>query len=205
GGSESGRPRPVGKEVTDASVIAGIRDQYTAFAKASGSEVAAAWMPVHFDTINATLRSLEKMRIAAEPAQREALVKFAARAYRRPLTKAERDGLIAHYHQLRDKGSLSHEDAMRDSIASILIAPEFFFRIDLQDGPFGSGTSAAARSGGIGTPLPPYSLASRLSYFLWSSMPDEELLKHAAAGDLAKAEVLAAQTRRMVEDPPGRG
>ena len=205
GGSESGRPRPVGKEVTDASVIAGIRDQYTAFAKASGSEVAAAWMPVHFDTINATLRSLEKMRIAAEPAQREALVKFAARAYRRPLTKAERDGLIAHYHQLRDKGSLSHEDAMRDSIASILIAPEFFFRIDLQDGPFGSGTSAAARSGGIGTPLPPYSLASRLSYFLWSSMPDEELLKHAAAGDLAKAEVLAAQTRRMLKDTRARG
>ena len=50
GGAESGRPRPVGKEVTDASVIAGIRDQYIAFAKASGNEVAAAWMPVHFDT-----------------------------------------------------------------------------------------------------------------------------------------------------------
>ena len=50
GGAESGRPRPVGKEVTDASVIAGIRDQYIAFAKASGNAVAAAWMPVHFDT-----------------------------------------------------------------------------------------------------------------------------------------------------------
>ena len=204
GGAESGRPRPVGKEVTDASVIAGIRDQYTAFAKASGNEVAAAWMPVHFDTINATLRSLEKMRIEAEPAQLEALVKFAARAYRRPLTKAERDGLIAHYHQLREKGGLSHEDAMRDSIASVLIAPEFFFRIDLQDAPSGSGASAA-RSEGIGTPLPPYSLASRLSYFLWSSMPDEELLKHAVAGDLAKPEVLAAQTRRMLKDPRARG
>jgi hypothetical protein len=205
GGAESGRPRPVGKEVTDASVIAGIRDQYTAFAKASGNAVAAAWMPVHFDTINATLRSLEKMRIAAEPAQLEALVKFAASAYRRPLTKAERDGLIAHYHQLREKGGLSHEDAMRDSIASILIAPEFFFRIALDDAPSGAGTSAAARSGGIGTPLPPYSLASRLSYFLWSSMPDEELLKHAAAGDLSKPDVLAGQTRRMLKDPRARG
>ena len=71
--------------------------------------------------------------------QLEALVKFAARAYRRPLTKAERDGLIAHYHQLREKGGLSHEDAMRDSVASILIAPEFFFRIDLQDAPSGGG------------------------------------------------------------------
>ena len=205
GGAESGRPRPVGKEVTDASVIAGIRDQYIAFAKASGNEVAAAWMPVHFDTINSTLRSLEKMRIAAEPAQLEALVKFAGRAYRRPLTKAERDGLIAHYHQLREKGGLSHEDAIRDSIASMLITPEFFFRIDLQDAPFGGATSAAARSGGIGTPLPPYSLASRLSYFLWSSMPDEELLKHAATGDLAKPDVLAGQTRRMLKDPRARG
>jgi len=205
GGAESGRPRPVGKEVTDASVIAGIRDQYVAFAKASGNATAAAWMPVHFDTINATLRSLEKMRIAAEPAQLEALVKFAARAYRRPLTKTERDGLIAHYHQLRDKGGLSHEDAMRDSIASILIAPEFFFRIDLQDTPFGSTSAAAARPGSIGTPMPPYSLASRLSYFLWSSMPDDELLKHAATGDLAKPEVLAAQTRRMLKDPRARG
>ena len=80
------------------------------------------------------------MRIAAEPAQLEALVKFAARAYRRPLTKAERDGLIAYYHQLREKGGLSHEDAMRDSVASILISPEFFFRIDLQDAPSGSGS-----------------------------------------------------------------
>ena len=205
GGAESGRPRPVGKEVTDASVIAGIRDQYTAFAKASGNAVAAAWMPVHFDNINTTLRSLEKMRIEAEPAQLEALVSFAARAYRRPLAKAERDGLLAHYRQLRQKGGLSHEDAMRDALASILIAPEFFFRIDLQDASFGSGTSAGARARGIGTPLPPYSLASRLSYFLWSSMPDEELLKHAAAGDLARSDVLAAQTRRMLKDPRARG
>ena len=205
GGAESGRPRPVGKEVTDASVIAAIRDQYTAFAKASGNAVAAAWMPVHFDTINATLRSLEKLRVTAEPAQLEAMVKFAGRAYRRPLTRTEREDLLAHYHQLRDKGGLSHEDAMRDSIASILISPEFFFRIDLQDAPFGSPSSAAARSGAIGAPLPAYSLASRLSYFLWSSMPDEELLKHAAAGDLAKPEVLAGQTRRMLKDPRARG
>jgi hypothetical protein len=205
GGSESGRPRPVGKEVTDASVIAEIRDQYIALSKTSGNAVAAAWMPIHFDTINSTLRSLEKMRIAAEPVQLEALVKFAARAYRRPLTKAEHDGLIAHYHQLREKGGLSHEDAIRDSLATILISPGFFFRIDLRDSSFGSGATAATRSGAIGTPLPSYSLASRLSYFLWSSMPDEELLKHAALGDLAKPEVLAAQTHRMLKDPRASG
>jgi hypothetical protein len=94
---------------------------------------------------------------------------------------------------------------MRDSLASILISPEFFFRIDLQDASFGPGASAEGRPRGIGTPLPPYSLASRLSYFLWSSMPDQELLKHAAAGDLAQAGILAAQARRMLKDPRARG
>src|SRR3954471_24539045 len=111
GGSESGRPRPVGKEVTDSSVIAEIRDQYVALAKASGNAVAAAWMPHHFDGIATTLRSLEKMRAAAEPVQLEALVRFAARAYRRPLTQADRDGLIAYYQKIRKQGALSHEDA----------------------------------------------------------------------------------------------
>ena len=76
----------------------------------------------------------------------------------------------------------------------------FSYRIDLIDGdPAASGrvlrTSAPARR-----PLSGYALASRLSYFLWSSMPDDELLRHAAAGDLHKPEVLLAQTRRMLKD-----
>src|SRR4029434_3656457 len=54
-------------------------------------------------------------------------------------------------------------------------------------------------------PLPDHALASRLSYFVWSSMPDEELLARAAAGDLHKPEVLAAQTRRMLKDPRSLG
>jgi hypothetical protein len=204
GGAESGRPRPVGKEVTDSSVIAGIRDQYTAFAKASGNATAAEWMPVHFNNIDTTLRSLEKMRVDAESAQLEALVKFAARAYRRPLTQTQRESLIAYYHKLREKGGLSHEDAMRDSIASILVSPQFFFRIDLQD-PSAQSVISSSSQTRVGTPLPPNSLANRLSYFLWSSMPDEELLKHAEAGDLGRPDVLAAQTRRMLKDPRSRG
>ena len=54
-------------------------------------------------------------------------------------------------------------------------------------------------------PLSDYALASRLSYFLWSSMPDAELLAHAAAGDLHRPEVLAAQARRMLRDDRVRG
>ena len=173
GGAEAGRPRPVGKEVTDSSVIAEIRDQYIALAKGQRQPIAAAWMPHHFDRIDSTLRSLEKMRAAAEPVQLEALATFAARAYRRPLTKAERDGLVVYYQKLRKQGALSHEDAMRDSVASILISPEFLYRVDLRD------PADRVRRGTPGDRLhalesrsPAYALASRLSYFLWSSMPD---------------------------------
>jgi hypothetical protein len=202
GGAESGRPRPVGKPVTDASVIAAIRDQYTAFAKASGNAVAAAWMPIHFDNINNTLRSLEKMRIAAQPAQLDALLKFAVRAYRRPLTKAEQDDLLAYYHQLRTKGELSHEEAMRDSVVSVLMSPDFLYRLDLTDESEAAGAKvikASARIKGA-EPLSGYALANRLSYFLWSSMPDDELMRHAAAGDLGKHDVLLEQVHRMLKD-----
>ena len=201
GGSEAALPRPVGKEVTDSSVIADVRDQYIALAKVSNNEVAAAWMPIHFNRIDQTLRSLEKMRAEAEPVQLDALATFATHAYRRPLTKAERDGVFAYYKKLRTDGALSHEDAMRDSVASILISPEFLYRVDLRDA---ARASALVPSQAV-VPLSGYDLASRLSYFLWSSMPDQELLNHAAAGDLSRREVLVAQTRRMLKDPRARG
>jgi hypothetical protein len=207
GGAESGRPRPIGKEVTDSSVIAAIRDEYIALANASGNAIAAAWMPSHFDRIDATLRSLEKMRAAAEPVHLEALAKFAERAYRRPLSVAERDGLTLYYQKLRKQGALSHEDAMRDSVASILISPFFLYPVDL--GPVEQKraltSSAAVGSSVAAVPLSGYGLASRLSYFLWSSMPDQELLDRAAAGDLTRPTVLIAQARRMLKDPRARG
>ena len=59
------------------------------------------------------------------------MLKFAARAYRRPLSKAERDDILTYYHTLRDKNDLTHEEAVRNSIASILMSPDFCYRIDL--------------------------------------------------------------------------
>ena len=88
---------------------------------------------------------------------------------------------------------LSHEDAVRDTVVSVLMSPHFCYRVDLP------GAGAAIR------PLSDYALASRLSYFLWSSMPDDELLAHAAAGDLHQPEVLVAQARRMLRDDRVRG
>src|SRR6185295_10563430 len=149
--------------------------------------------------------TFENMHAAAEPKHLETLLKFAARAYRRPLSKAERDDILAYYHTLRDKNDLTHEEAIRNSIASILMAPDFCYRIDLEsrsapgetNKPVAFRTTAAA----AGRPLSAYALASRLSYFLWSSMPDQELSAHAAAGDLQRPDVLMAQTRRMLKDP----
>src|SRR5262249_45448555 len=123
----------------------------------------------------------------------EALVEFAGRAYRRPLTAAERDDLRAFYHTLRRRDGLSHEEALRDTLVSVLLSPQFCYRIDL------AGPGRGVR------PLSDYALACRLSYFLWSSMPDAELLAHAAAGDLHRPDVLTAQARRMLRDPRVRG
>lgn len=171
-----------------------LREEYLKKAKEiKASDEALAAIEMYFININARIRWAETARSIAEPSHLEALQKFAQRAYRRPLTKEERDDLLAFYRSLRDKEGLSHEEAMRDSIASILMSPNFCYRADLA--PAGKGIQ----------PLSDYALASRLSYFLWSSIPDEELLTHAAAGDLHEMPVLLAQTRRMLRDQRVRG
>ena len=105
--------------------------------------------------------------------------------------------MLAFYAALREKSGLTHEEAIRDSIVSVLMSPKFCYRIDL--------VGTAGANSGQGRPLSNYALASRLSYFLWSSMPDEKLLARAATGDLQKPEVLVAQARRMLKDDRARG
>jgi len=151
----------------------------------------------YFTTINGAIRSLEQARLAAEPAQLESLVEFAGRAFRRPLTSPEREDILAFYRSLRTEQKLEHEDAVRDSVVSILMAPAFAYRVNLP--------MASAGATGEIQPLSDYELASRLSYFLWSSMPDRQLMDHAAAGDLHDPTVLVAQVRRMLQDDRIRG
>jgi hypothetical protein len=200
-GAESGTARPTDHEVTDEAVIMGLRDAYLAKAAANpkNDPIAPQAIREHFELVNVTLRNLEKERIDAESKHLDALLRFAAQAYRRPLAKAERDDLLAYYHSLRSK--LSHEDAIRESIVGLLVSPDFLYRIDLMPARTTSLKSAAVRS----ERLSPYALASRLSFFLWSSMPDDELLRHAATGDLIRPDVLIAQTRRMLRDDRVRG
>jgi hypothetical protein len=173
----------------------------------------------HFDRVNATLRGIERERLDAEPRQLDALMTFAARAYRRPLSQVERADLTAFYRSLRDEKNLTHEEALRDSIVSVLMSPYFCYRLDLADGartpapaapsPVAGHRASVAAVSPVntvqGTPLSDYALASRLSYFLWSTMPDAELLARAAAGDLRKDTVLGGQIRRMLQDDRARG
>jgi hypothetical protein len=198
-GAESGTLRPPDQAVSTPEVIFALRDKYVAKAQADPNADPAALDAVryHFDWVNNTLRSMEKLHAAAEPLQLQALASFAERAYRRPLSGAERDRILTFYKTLREKSGLTHEEAVRDSIVSILMSPNFCYRIDL-------GPTAKSGHPGATEPIPAYDLASRLSYFLWSSMPDAELLSHAAAGDLEKPEVLAAQARRMLADERAR-
>jgi hypothetical protein len=177
------------KDATSEAKIRQLSDVYLAKAERNGAdEVELAAIRDHFENINASVRWVENARRAAEPTHLESLVQFAERAYRRPIRADERDDLLAFYRELRSDHGLSHDEAMRDSLASVLVSPRFLYRVD---------------SIGIGEgvePLPDYALASRLSYFLWSSMPDEQLLAAAAAGQLHQPEQLLAHTRRMLRD-----
>jgi len=158
---------------------------------AKGESVEA--IEAYFAGMSAEIRKVERARLAAEPSHLDALVTFAERAYRRPLTKAERDDLLAFYRLLRKQDDPGHEEALRDTLASVLVSPHFCYRL------------TRAEPGKDVQPLSDYELANRLSYFLWSSMPDAELLAYAAKGDLRRPEVLKAQTRRMLGDKKVRG
>jgi hypothetical protein len=130
---------------------------------------------------------LDKDLDAAVPKQLDALVDFAARAYRRPLTDKEKTDLPALYQALRAKG-VSHDEAFRGVLTRVLVAPAFLMRIE------------QAPAGKQPGPVNDFELATRLSYFLGSSPPDDELRQLAAAGRLKDPKTLAEQTQRLLKD-----
>lgn len=194
GGPEFDFARPEDKDVTSEAKLQRMSAAYLAKARENeASPAAIEAIETYFANMSKDFRWIEQTHHDAEPSHLDALLTFTERAYRRPLLPAERDNLLAFYRRLRATEGLSHEDAMRDCIASVLMSPHFCYRFDLK-----------AEQAGI-APLSDYALASRLSYFLWSSMPDEELLAHAATGDLHHPDVLINQTRRMLRDARVRG
>jgi hypothetical protein len=137
--------------------------------------------------INDRAAALKQRLVDTQPRHVDGVLAFAARAYRRPLTGSEDGELRALYGTLREQ-ELPHDEAIRLMVARVLVAPAFLYRAETP----APGTAQA--------PVNDWELANRLSYFLWSSMPDAELSELAAAGRLRDPDTLVAQARRMLGD-----
>lgn len=129
--------------------------------------------------------------VSKDQAARKDIAAFATRAFRRPVDDVEVDSFVRLFDHADHEGK-SFEDSMQFALKGVLISPRFLFRIE-QD----RDTNQAYR-------IDDYELASRLSYFLWSSMPDDELFAAAKAGDLHEPAVLEKQVRRMLKDPKAK-
>lgn len=121
---------------------------------------------------------------------RRLLKPFVSRAFRRPASDSEIDRLAKLVELALDQKA-KFEEAVQVALQAVLASPSFLYRWELE----GSESDAETRA------LSPYELASRLSYFLWSSMPDDELFARAADGTLGQPDVLQAQVMRMLLDP----
>jgi hypothetical protein len=129
---------------------------------------------------------------AGQPQHLEDCLRFASQAWRRPLTAREKLRLRAFYTDLRQGAKMEHNKAIRAVLARILVSPAFLYRLEP------AAQQAAVR------PLTDWEMASRLSYLLWSSIPDGELRRAASAGALHTPPQLRAQVKRMLSDPKAR-
>ncbi len=204
-GPEFDFARPENKDVTTEASLLRMRGVYREAAEKKGaSETAINAIDSYFDGINQRIRRIEQQRSSAENAHIDDLKRFAGRAWRRPLLKADEQEIDDFYHRLRDADGLTHEDAVRDSIASILLSPRFCFRLETAGQPLAATIEDIAKSqpaSAVATePLSDIELASRLSFFLWASLPDKELMALAEKKQLSTPEVLRGQIDRMLRD-----
>jgi hypothetical protein len=125
-----------------------------------------------------------------EPCAKKILSTVMRRAYRRPVNAADLQAPMKFFREARTEGGF--DNGIEMALRAVLVSPEFLFRVE-QD-PAGVPAGKAYR-------LSDLALASRLSFFLWSSIPDDELLTVAAQGKLRQPAVLSAQVKRMIADP----
>ena len=130
-----------------------------------------------------------KADLAPREAAREIVSRLAPRAFRRPVGPEEVERILKVYDKASQEGE-PFENRIRLAIARILVSPNFLFRVELDPAGAKAGTSYHINE---------YELASRLSYFFWSSMPDDELFGLAAAGKLRQN--LPTEVRRLLKDP----
>ena len=127
---------------------------------------------------------------AEEACAEEILSTLMRRAYRRPISAADVEGPMAFYREARSNGDF--DAGIGSALTSVLVNPEFLFRVELDPDQVAPG--AAYRISDL-------ELASRLSFFVWSSLPDDELLEAAIRGELSQPDELERQARRLLADP----
>jgi hypothetical protein len=125
-----------------------------------------------------------------KPCAQEIISNLATKAYRRPLDERDINGLMAFYEKGQQSGGF--EEGVRMALQAILASPHFFFRIE--DVPADAKPNTDVR-------VSSYDLAARLSFFIWGSIPDDELLNLARRDRLHQPRVLEQQVRRMLADP----
>lgn len=180
--------------VEDAT-LARFEQVYLARSGVKPDDPKASSHPVHlfFAEIRDGLKRRDRQWREARAVFRNQLLEFAERAFRRPLTEDERTSLARLFDSIADQPEFGVEQATRAVVTSILVSPHFSCLID------------EAPAGDTIAPLSDLALASRLSYFLWASLPDAELLSVAKAGRLRDEATLRGQVRRMLADPKVEG
>lgn len=171
-------------------------DGVTSFARGIGKAVTLDWnRPDHEEQAAAArdriLGSLPTRKERPRQAAERVLLNFTERAWRRPVTPEEVSGLLALYDQARERGD-SYKAGIKLALKAALVSPNFLFLAEPEP-----------EQPGV-YPLGGYPLAARLSYFLWSSMPDDALFEAAKGGTLQEPEVLKQQVARMLHDPKAR-
>ncbi|MBI1311736.1 DUF1592 domain-containing protein [bacterium] len=140
----------------------------------------------HSDPVATVFVALPGDGVSASSAARQIVSRFASRAFRRPVTDVELERFVSLYQRAVDRGD-GFDDSVTLALTGVLVSPQFLFRPE-------------AGPGDDEFRLDDYQLASRLSYFLWMSMPDDELTKLAAAGQLRNPDVLRKQVARLLND-----
>ncbi|WP_315851405.1 DUF1592 domain-containing protein [Rhodopirellula sp. MGV] len=128
--------------------------------------------------------------VSESQAAQAIMLRFASRAFRRPATTSEVQRLVTLFEEVRQAGGL-FEDAIQVAVASVLVSPHFLFKIERPREPESDGAMPLINN---------YELATRISYFLWSSMPDDELLAMAHEGTIRDRERLLHKIASMIRD-----
>jgi cytochrome c553 len=155
-----------------------------------GARIMFFYIQLFDEQIKREVKELRAAQVAAETGHLEALPAFAARAWRRPLDAEEREAILAAYRADRKDG-VEHDPAFRAALARVLSSPWFLYRVE------------KPATGPRWQPVSGDELATRLSFLLWDSIPDDEL--RAKAARLHEPAVMEQQLRRMVKDARMRG